>query len=96
MKHKFKAFSLSLVIALVVFLGPRHPGGAIQLNLADRFSRTTDTAVGVAQREAMASMVGNPIRLRLLLMSDCGEELAFEDQLNCVLSQLSHPGLWLR
>jgi len=94
MKRKLWAFSITLVLMLLILFGPRHPGGDLRFNPSLGFYRSGQTTLMAARREATATMTGQRYKLGRWT-GNCGEEVMFEDQLNCALYLLNHPGLWL-
>jgi hypothetical protein len=95
MKRKFWAFSTTLVLLMLLLFGPRHPGGDLPLNPALSFHRPDGTVLRTVRQEAAAAMVGTRYRLKGFWPGNCGDELLIEDQLNCAIYLLNHPGQWL-
>jgi hypothetical protein len=94
MKRKFWAFSITLVLMVLMLFGPRHPGSGFSPGIP--ILRIPGSNLTRAYREEPSPIVvGTPLRLRPIWNLNCGEDLGFEAQVNCALNYLNHPGQWM-
>lgn len=93
MNKKFRAFLVTLGLAFLVLLGPRHPEANPQFSFDFGYLRSVDSDGGIARNEVV--LTGKKVWLHNWGKGGCGDNLPIEGQLNCLIYKLNHPEEWL-